>query len=188
MPVIPAVMNVLNALSLASALALAIGAWLLIQPHPVQAAPAPVHPAVELAQRLDRLTTTATLLRVVLYVATAALVVGVLRMSATLGWLEAFLTPGDAAVFAGLRTTTTGMVGAYYSLMLAAVYLPGAYIVRERARGVIASAPVPDATREKAYSRPEFSIALSSVLSRIAVLLGPLLAGPIGEFLKGLAG
>lgn len=188
MPSIPAAMNVLNALSLGSALALAISGWLLVQPDRPQAAPTPLPPAVELARRLDGLQATATLLRVILYVTTAALVVGVLRLSATLSWVEAFLTPGDAAIFAGFGTTVTAMVGAHYSLTLAGLYLPAAYIIRERARGVIASAPVPEAMREKAYARPEFSVALSSVLPRIVALLGPLLAGPVGEFLKGLAG
>jgi hypothetical protein len=72
--------------------------------------------------------------------------------------------------------------------MLASLYLPAAFIVRERARAAVAAAPVPDAAKAEAYSRPELSLALPNVLSRIAVLLGPLLAGPIGEFLKSLAG
>jgi len=46
---------------------------------------------------------------------------------------------------------------------------------------------VADAVKAQAYARPELSLALPNVLSRVAVLLGPLLAGPIGEFLKNAA-
>ncbi len=188
MPAIAGVMNVMNALSNSSGLALAITCCLLILPHPAADRAVPVAPAAELAQRLDTLETTATWLRIILYVLTASLVAGVLRLSATLSWIEAFLAPGDVAAFAGLRTTLPAMVGAYYSLMLAGMYLPAAYIIRERARVAIAAAPVPEATREKAYARPEFSLTPGSALPRIAVMLGPVLAGPIGEFVKGLTG
>jgi hypothetical protein len=188
MPAVAGVMNVLNALSLSSALALAITCCLLILPHPADDRPAPVAPAAELAQRLDTLETTATWLRIILYVQTASMVAGVLRLSATLSWIEAFLVPGDVAAFGGLRMTWTAMFGAYYSLMLAGMYLPAAYIIRERARAAIAAAPVPEATREKAYARPELSLTPGSALPRIAVMLGPVLAGPIGEFVKSLTG
>jgi hypothetical protein len=187
MKALPDVVNAMNALSGAGAVALAIGVWMLIRPGAEgQSDPCLTGKAV-VSNHLTVLLERSTYLRIFLYVGTAGLVAGVLRMNATMTWMQAFLVPSDEPILDPLRITMVSVIGAFYSLMLASIYLPSVVILRERARTLINSASITD--DEKAVFRQQFDFPATfrDVFPRIVALLGPLLAGPIGEFLKNLA-
>jgi hypothetical protein len=126
--------------------------------------------------------------RVLLYVGTATLVSGVLRMNSTISWMQSFLTAGDEVILDSLRVTLVGVMGTFYTLVLACLYLPAVFILRARARGLIEASAVPQEVSTAALQETDFSTSLKDVLPKVAALLGPVLAGPVGEFLKNLSG
>lgn len=189
MPWVAWVMGIMNALSNACGVALALAVWLLLRPRPEHSPEAPPSSTgEELQKRLASLRETSVWLRVFLYVGTAGLVAGVLRMNATISWMQSFVVAADEPILNSLRTTLVGTIGTFYSLMLASLYLPAVFIVRERARGVIHAAAVPAEVKTAALDATNFSSSPKDVLPKIIALLGPLLAGPVGEFLKNLSG
>jgi hypothetical protein len=126
-------------------------------------------------------------LRVFLFVATALLVVGILRMQAVGEWVLTFVPPDDAKILSTVLATLTGIMGAFYTLMLAGTYLPAAAILRKRAADAIHGA-VPDAEREKEAERLGLTKSPTAWISRVAAILAPLLAGPLGQLLQAVTG
>ncbi|MBV9110404.1 MAG: hypothetical protein JO306_13410 [Gemmatimonadetes bacterium] len=177
-----------NGLSNAGALALALTVWLLIRPGPrLQAQTPAAADRAALDQQLANHRRLARWMRIVLYIGTAGLVTGVFRMNATISWAQSFVVPGDDAILDDLRVTMVTVIGAFYSLALVALYLPAMMIIRARARGVIEGSALEPAVKEEVSQQADWSANLKDVLPRVAALLGPLLAGPIGELLVRLA-
>lgn len=192
-PRIVNVMAVANALSLAASLALvAACCWLLL---PVQIKPdardselLELDSATLLRRNLSPITHRLRHLRVFLYVATLLLVVGVLRMQAVMDWVLTFLLPNDAEALKGLTSTVSGVISAFYSLVLAAVYLPAAYVLKTRAEAVIDTSGAAEEVKGKIREDTVFSQSLNAVLPRLAALFGPLLAGPFAALVDRLVG
>jgi hypothetical protein len=116
-------------------------------------------------------------LRLILYVGSAFLVCAILRLRAILQWSVSYVQPtlgaGKGAVFlySHLNDQTLAVVavlGLFYTCLLAAIYVPGAILLNSR--------------RESEKS----ALPLAEQLLRLAAILGPLLAGPLGEFLGRL--
>jgi hypothetical protein len=188
MPQAGAVMSFLNSLSLAGSVALVIGIWMLLRPRAAeQGRPARATDRDDLFARLAALEQCSAYLRLFLYVGTASLVVGVFRMNATIAWTQSFLLPGDESILDPLRVTMVTVIGAFYSLVLASLYIPSVLILRARARGVIQDATVPAEVKAEASGKLDVYSNYSTVLPRIVALLGPLLAGPIGELMARAA-
>jgi hypothetical protein len=136
-------------------------------------------------------------LRFILYAGTITLIFSTLRLSALLHWALYYLQPPpglpDAAADAmsasakdadlvyrsldNLVTTIVTGLGAFYTLLLASVYVPAVLVLNRRA----ADLPVPEG--QPAADR---TIPLHQDLLRLAAILGPLLAGPVGELLGRL--
>jgi hypothetical protein len=185
------VMNLANSVGMSSALATIIACTLLLVGPRMQPASPPGEPAGQdaadrLRHRLAPITHRLRHLRIFLYLATVLLVVGVLRMQAVMNWVLAFVTAEDAEALAELLGTVPSVVGAFYSLVLAAVYLPTAYILRARAEKVITDAEAPPEVKAEARGTTVLSHSLDTTLPRIAALLGPLLAGPFASLLERL--
>jgi hypothetical protein len=192
-PRIVNVMAVANALSLAASLALVAACCLLLLP--VQLKPSDhdgelleLDSESLLRRNLSPITHRLRHLRIFLYVATLLLVVGVLRMQAVMDWVLAFLEPDDAEALGGLTSTLSSVIGAFYSLVLAAVYLPAAYVLKTRAEAAIDTSGATEEVKGKIRESTVFSQSLNAVLPRLAALLGPLLAGPFAALLERLAG
>lgn len=113
-------------------------------------------------------------LRYVLYVGSALLVVAVLRVSALLHWaLAAIKTNQTTAIYesmSGLISSNVTLVGSIYTLFLAAVYLPAAFILNKNIDD--------DADKKR--------LPIAEQFFRVAAILAPLLAGSVGEVLGRL--
>ncbi len=121
-------------------------------------------------------------LNLILYVSTLMLIVGVLLEKAIFQWSLAFISRDEHIVKAA-ENFLAGLLafdGGYYTLLLAALYLPAASILGNRAAQIAEN----DSKRLKRYGL-NFSVAES--LPRMFAILGPLLAGPIVELFGRLA-
>ncbi len=175
------VMNFVNSLDLSVSTALVLACCLMLLPS---GAPGAAWRGTELDGRLRPVLHRMRTLRAFLYVGTALLVIGVLRMQSVVDWVVTFVRPADGAVLATTGMTLSWVMGAFYSLVLAAVYLPSAYILRARAAAEIEESSAPEEAKVEAASRAGLSQSPGEAVPRIAALLGPLLAGPIGNLLQ----
>ena len=130
----------------------------------------------ELARRMG-------LLRHVLYIGAALLAVGVLRVSATLGWGASFIPadtePGKAVLV--LVSGIVGSLGVSFTLLIAAVYLPAALILRARATKLASKQPLEG--RQTWLTERGLALSVSQYVPRFVALISPLLVGPVGELL-----
>lgn len=138
----------------------------------------------ELARRIDAL-------RLLLYTGTAALVTTVLRVSMTFRWGLSHLPSGEnvetgtAAAVKVLQNFTSAFVStqsASYTLFLAAVYVPALLVLSRRAE-VLAGVRRPAPEREEWLKTRGLAASLSEHLPRIVAILGPFLAGPLGDLI-----
>jgi hypothetical protein len=113
-----------------------------------------------------------------LYVGSALLIIATLRLSTILHWTLDYLQPHLAMaedkkisfLINNLNSLVTSIVtsmGAFYTLLLAAIFIPAAFILNKHV------------TKSGEIVSP-----LSEQLLRLAAIIGPLLAGPIGELLS----
>jgi len=119
------------------------------------------------------------LLRPVLYVGALMLVVAVLRLSATHAWAVTYL-PADSDLGKAVTTFTKGIIGTLgtvFTLLIGGIYLPAALMLQARVREVAPSQQSP----EEFIKNCGINLSLPATLGRAIVLLGPFLAGPLGE-------
>lgn len=126
-------------------------------------------------------------LRLVLYVGTFMLVSGVLLIRSVYQWSLAFGLRDAEAVKAaeGFFSVLLAVEGGYFTLLLAAVYIPAAFILRHRA-DLLSGLPQEEEEKEKELQNHNLSFSFMQSLPRIAAILGPLLAGPVGELFSRL--
>lgn len=140
--------------------------------------------AAELAALMSRL-------RVLLYTGTAALVIYVLRVNIQANWALAYLSPqpdrkSEAALAMGnLASAFTSAQAASSTLLLAAIYIPAFFVLRARAV-TLADEGLPPPKREQWLKDNGLSVSFTEHLPRIAAILGPLLAGPLGDLVSRL--
>lgn len=138
------------------------------------------------------------LLRNLFYFGTAMLVVISLRVAAEVRWandlLKAWHTPWgeierDIETAKYIFSVVTSVAAGVNTVLLAAVYLPAAFILSRRARCLVGEitgklATLPE--REKWLESQGLSLPASAFLGRTVAILAPLLAGPIGDWLGKL--
>ena len=140
-------------------------------------------------KRVDELTYLTTQMRHlkgVLNAASVLLVAGILHMSAWLRWPVGLLSdPTEQAALSGAVLSIIMFWGATFTLMLITIYGPAASYLSSQARNL-----AEEARKAGTIQNPQqwlhdnhFSITLGEQLPQISVLLGPVLAGPIGSFL-----
>jgi hypothetical protein len=139
-------------------------------------------------QKKDRLSILAAKrddLKVVLYMATISLIVGLLRFDQSFSWATSFID--QAAVVAPVtdffRSVTTAL-GGFFTLLTAGVYIPSALIVYEQARTLIAEHEPDDLPAE--LEKKGFTFSFSDAIPRVLAIAAPLLTGPVAELLKNL--
>jgi hypothetical protein len=135
----------------------------------------------KLAQRMKYL-------RLILYVGTTMLIVGVLFIRSIYQWSLSFMVRDAAGlkIAEGFFANELAIEGGFFTLVLAVVYLPAALILRYQADSV---SGLPDAESEREEKLKEYNLAFSFTqsLPRIAAILGPVLVGPIGELVGRLS-
>jgi hypothetical protein len=115
-------------------------------------------------------------LLLILYAGAALLVIEILRLSAVLHWSMSYLQPLNEEkealhLYENLSSVISDVItvmGSLYTLLLAALYVPAAIILNGQSTSKKVDLPV------------------STHLLRLAAILGPLLAGPVGELLSRL--
>jgi hypothetical protein len=126
-------------------------------------------------------------LRTILYLGTLILVIGMLLIRAVHQWALAYMPRSEAAI----KTAETffsnllAMDGGFFTMLLAAAYLPSAFIVRWQAEQ-INNLPTADTDKEKELQKYHLTFSFTESLPKIIAILGPILAGPIGELFTKL--
>lgn len=131
------------------------------------------------------------LLRMLLYAGMVALVAAVLRLDATFRWAVSPLPKDNEYVklIESITASSLSAEAAAYTLLLAAIYVPAALVLRRRARNLI--------TKEQGYTHAlgdewlekhglNVEGSLRAVWPKLAAILAPLAVGSAGELFKGL--
>jgi hypothetical protein len=183
--VIPIVQWTVGA-SFAAAMIVGLTSCVLLWPSPDGGA----HTPPELARRVR-------LLRTLLYFGTFVLVVVSLRFASELRWADDLLRawhngPLDKddpklKTLESLFSVSTSGVALTNTLTLAAIYVPAAFVLRRRASALAEEAEDTVPLRAKWLQDHGLTLSFSEQLPRVAALLAPLLAGPIGDIIGKLA-
>lgn len=175
------VTNLVNSIGFALSFALVLASCAILLPPCKDSYP----------KGLKELSVRMNYLRTVLYVGTFLLVVGVLLMRSIFQLSLAFI-PGIPGTEAGaekiVESLTSSIVSGeagFYTLILAGVYLPAAFILQGRARA-LKGLPEQPSEKDKILHDYGLNFSLTESLPRIIAILGPFLVGPVGELLRHL--
>ncbi|MFY9621635.1 MAG: hypothetical protein WAM70_19765 [Pyrinomonadaceae bacterium] len=119
--------------------------------------------------------------RIVLYVGTLLLVIGIVRMSVVTQWALSFVSPGAVEAVQTLNTGVISTTGGFYTLITAAVYLPAAYILQRRAKFLVQQQGQPADNQKETLDKAGLTFSFKETAPRVLAILGPLLAGPIAD-------
>jgi len=136
----------------------------------------------------------ANLLKGLLYTGASLLVVTVFRAHAMLDWELGFLRPdpslegASAAMFTGLEGIVTTIItsqGLFFSLMLAALFVPAYLMLRTSGRETLAQITPADA-RDKQLELWEAHFNATRLVPKLLAILAPLLSAPISQYLQSV--
>ena len=114
----------------------------------------------------------------------ALLVVGIMHMGAWLSWPAALATKSEQReAILGWTTSVTVYWGATFSLVVIAAYVPAGWLLLSRARQTLRNEMSEDEL-EKWLQEYSLTVAPKHQLSRLAVILAPMLAGPVGGMIS----
>jgi len=136
--------------------------------------------------KLAHLTSQMRHLKGVLNAGSALLVGGILHMSAWLRWPAGLLLDStEQSALSGATLSVTMFWGATFTLMLITTYGPAAGYLSSQARSFAEQAQRAGTIQDpqRWLQDNHFSITLGDQLPQISVILGPVLAGPLGSFL-----
>jgi hypothetical protein len=123
-------------------------------------------------------------LQAILYAGTFLLVTGVLLKKTIYEWSLAYLVQDETtAVVRTFLETLLTMEGVFYTLVLAAAYLPASLVLLRRAQLLVEPTL---STTEKEASLKEYGLtfSLKDSLPRILAILGPFLTGSAADLLS----
>jgi hypothetical protein len=129
-------------------------------------------------------------LKMVLNLGSTLLFTGILHQVLWLRWPAVLVS--DATIGQDVTGFAEGLSvywGASYSLLLLAFFMPSAWSLNERARSIIEDHPgiIGDMLPGDWLEKHGLSVSPGRQLPQIVAMLGPLLAGPLGSTLSGLA-
>jgi hypothetical protein len=149
-----------------------------------------VKPTQTSGDALAAMTTEARRLQDLMSAGSALLVTGIIHMYLWLRWPAALVAePALSAELGGLALSVATYWGCTLSLLIGCFYLPACVVLSRRARAAIAEVPEAELQRDPEAWLKEHGLLLrpSAQLPQLAVILAPLLAGPAGGALTGLA-
>lgn len=126
-------------------------------------------------------------LHLMLYAGTILLVVGVLRLSAVYRWALAFvaLDETQAKALESFVASLVADVGGFFTLILAVVYIPAAYIIHKRAQMLAEKSRLSTHKSEAILKNKGLTFSFVSSLPSSFMILSPTLVGPIGDLILG---
>lgn len=118
----------------------------------------------------------------ILYAGTLILVVGIVFEKALLQWAFTFTSREEHMVKAAESFSAALLAydGGFYTLLLAALYLPAAFLLRRQGAELVDH-------DSKALEKYGLNFSFTESLPRMLAILGPLLAGPVGELFGRLS-
>ena len=127
-------------------------------------------------------------LNFLLYMGMALLIADVAQYSAAHHWQMELMSATQRAFFEPLVTIVLGVRGAIDTLLLATIYLPAAFLLRERAVDLIPDDVPLEKRQGWLKERDLINVSLWEKLKPIAAVFTPLLTGIGLDWLKNLAG
>jgi hypothetical protein len=174
-PRIDTIMRVLNGASIAVAILIAVTISAILYEKKAKPDDAAADRLAELAGKRRQLT-------FLLYCSTATLVLAVLRSGASYEWYAAFLSPETAAALSSFLGSITAVLGGFFTLLLASVFLPAAYILQKKAEAEVVVTEK-ESVSDKLTSMG-FTFSYAQEFSKILAIGGPFLAGILAELTK----
>ena len=137
------------------------------------------------SEGLDQLANRMKKLQIVLYTGTVLLVATMLLKNSIFQWALAYLSQEEqfTEIARDFVSSLLSMDGIFYTLVLAAAYLPAAFVLHRRAR-ILADFPSEEIEKEKKLQEHGMTISFTESLPRILAILGSILVGPVGELLN----
>ncbi len=177
LPLITLATDFLNSLGNAATFALLLTICALLAPVTLEPYPAGMK---QLSQKMKSL-------RVILFTGALMLVVNMMLKSATFQWTLAYTSQEAKAldISNSLVASFLNMDGTFYTLVLAAAYLPASLILKQRAR-LLANLPVDESEVEKKLEESGLTFAYLKSLPRALAIFAPFLAGPLGELINSI--
>ncbi len=180
LPAISDITNRLNSLGNAALFALLIAICATLLPSQDESIDA------SSAAGLKGLSTRMKYLRIILYTGTILLVTAILLKKSIYEWSLAYIYPQDDAMETARNFVASLLTldGSFYTLVLAAAYFPAALVLQRRSQ-VLVGLSLDETEQEVKLKEYGMNFSLKESLPRILAILGPLLTGPVAEFLTG---
>jgi hypothetical protein len=178
-PAISQITNILNSLGNAAVFSLLIASCATLLPYQDASSDASFPGGMkQLSRRMKYL-------RIILYAGTVLLVTAILLKESIYQWALAY-TPQDDAIETARNFVTSLLTleGGFYTLVLAAAYLPAALVLQRRAQ-LLVGPSLDEAEEETKLKEYGMNFSLKESLPRILAILGPFLTGPVAELLTG---
>lgn len=127
-------------------------------------------------------------LTLLLYFATAALILALLRGDALSKWSFAFMVTDESTwkALTNFSGTINAALGGFFTLFLASVYMPAAFILKRRAELRLTDDKVDSATLSTNLNDGGFSFSYSDSLPKLLAIVLPVLAGTLSGAIEQL--
>jgi hypothetical protein len=143
-----------------------------------------------LAGRARLLAERIRMLQLLLVAASAVLFAGVMHAKAWHDWPTPYLAAPAKSLYADLASATIGFQALHFAIILAAMFLPTAFVLSSRATqlaalGVADGSPASEGQRTDVHG---LAFSIKDWATTSLGLIAPLLAPPVAELLRWLAG
>jgi hypothetical protein len=142
-------------------------------------------------RRIDEYADQLKNLKAILYVAALMLFAGVLHLKLLEDWHLLFISTNpeheSVKLLAGYFKQAVSVQAGFYAVMLAVVYLPVAYVIKERASDLARFSTLTPEAKTKLLDQYGMSFSLKDLWPRLITILSPFLAGPILEIFNSLS-
>jgi len=125
-------------------------------------------------------------LRIILYTGTFLLVTAILFKKSVYQWSLAYTSQDEVALKTAMDFVASLLTldGGFYTLVLAAGYFPAVLVLQRRAQ-VLVDTSIEEVEKGKKMQEYGLTFSFRESLPRILAILGPFLAGPVGDLLTG---
>lgn len=127
-------------------------------------------------------------LTIVLYASTILLVTGILLWNQNYAWASSFIDQKQAADHTrAFFSSVIASLGGFFTILLAAIYVPASFIIFERAKLAIRMRRVPWTDVPEELQKRGLTFSFAESLPRILAIAAPLLTGPVAKLFENAA-